>query len=277
LAYEPETRLMLEAAREAGALLLRSFRQQIQVREKGWLDLVTEADLASESLIRKRIRDVFPEDAITAEESGSEGSGSRHWYVDPLDGTVNYAHGIPIFAVCIAFVDENRLRAGVVFNPAAGDCYTAAGASGAFLNGLPIHGSHATAPADSHVYLNAHGLRESHADRLLAVYGRLGRNVQGVLNLGSMSLALCGVAAGRLDAAIGLDVDAYSTPASALIMAEAGVRVTDLNGEPYSPGAATILAANPVLHDCLLPLLNRALSDGKSEKPECDGVGDRLS
>ena len=254
--FHEETSLLLQMARDAGTLLQKFFGQSIDVREKGPLDLVTEADFASETLIREGILQRFPTDAITAEESGEAGASSRRWYIDPLDGTVNFAHGVPLFAVCIAFFVDNTPQAGVVFNPVARECYTAVRGEGAFLNGLPLRCSQTARLADAHSFVNPHGLRnEAGAESLLNAYRKIGRAVQGILNPGSMSTGLCWVGGGRLDAAAALNVDQFSTPASALIMAEAGVTVTDLDGAAYRPGSSTLLAASPILHPALLNLM----------------------
>ena len=253
--YQGETALLLQAVRDAGTLLKKYFGQEMEKREKAPQDLVTEADLASEKLIRARILEHFPEDAITGEEGGASGDSSRRWTIDPLDGTVNFAHGVPIFAVCVGFADEKGPASGAVYNPLTHECVTAVRGRGAFLNGLPIRASSTQEVGSSHIYINAHGLRERHAEALLEIYRRMGRSVQGVLNPGSMSTGLCWVACGRLDAAMGLDVDRYSTPASHVILQEAGVKITTLRGDPYTPASPSLLCANPVLHAALLARL----------------------
>ena len=255
LRYECEVKLMLESARDAGKLLMRTFRQPCKVEEKGVLDLVTEADLASERLISDRIRSQFAHDAITAEEGGLSGDSSRRWYIDPVDGTVNYAHGNPSFAVVIGFVDEGGLAAGAVYNPFREECFTAARGEGARWNGLPIQRTVRDRLSESVLFINSHGLRSGHADPILEILRRLGQRVLSIHNNGCMSLALCGVATGLYDAAVTLDVDAYATPASALIMQECGVKVTDRSGSPYLPGAQSLVASGPALHAEILAAL----------------------
>jgi len=251
----PERSLALEMARDAGNLLLRYFRQASRVEEKGPLDLVTEADLASESLIRARITQTFPGDAVTAEESGRSGDSTRRWFIDPLDGTVNFAHGVASFAVCIAFEDAGGVQEAVVLNPATLECFTASRGCGAQLNGLPTRCSAAKSLSSAHTFVNPHGFRSGNSDDLVKVYQRLGPRVLGILNPGSMSMGLCAIAAGRLDAAVALDVDIYSTPASALILSESGALVTDLRGAPYTSDSGSIIAAAPGIHHDLLSLL----------------------
>ena len=258
MCYKQESDLLLHAARDAGGILLKHFRQDIDVREKAALDVVTEADLASEDLIRNRILAAFPDDSISAEESGRSGQSERCWHIDPLDGTVNFAHGLAEFAVCIAFADLQGPAVAAVYNPYLGQSFTAIRGCGAFLNGLPIQCARKKDLSETILYVNHHGLRKGNdraMARVLDLLRKVGPRVQGIRNSGSMGLSLCSVACGWLDAVVACDMDYYSTPAGSLIMAEAGIQSTDLNGVPYRPGAHSLLSANPVIHAALAEAL----------------------
>src|SRR5574340_123957 len=136
---EPTLNQIIDWAHDAGAILRSGFRRKMEIRHKGPKDLVTEMDHRSEAVLLEKIMGAFPDHAIFSEESGRlNGMHSRQWYVEPLDGTVNYAHGIPIFSVSIAYAVDGELQLGVVYNPIDDELYAAERGQGATLNGAPI-------------------------------------------------------------------------------------------------------------------------------------------
>ncbi len=193
----------VEIAREAGALLFEYFERHVRFELKGEFDLVTEADRASEKLILERLRAHYPTHAVVAEEtgahSGTSGNSGYCWYVDPLDGTTNFAHGFPVFNVTLALERAGELIAGVIFDPTRNELFTAEKGGGAFLNGERIHVSGATRVLDS---LVATGFpsRKRHENVNVHFYYQLAMLSHGVRRAGAAALDLAYVACGRLEA-----------------------------------------------------------------------------
>jgi myo-inositol-1(or 4)-monophosphatase len=245
---------LITLARQAGEILSKNFGQQLRVDYKGLIDMVSEADRLSEQLLLGTIRKGFPADMIVSEESGElSGDAERAWYIDPLDGTVNYVHGIPIYAVSLAYAEYGKLRLGVVFDPSHDECFSAELGKGAFLNGQPIHP--ASAQDLDHALLVTgfpYDIR-TNPNNNLENYAHFALHSQGVRRLGSAALDLCYVACGRFDGFWELEIKAWDIAAGALIAREAGAAVTrasggaDILAEPQS-----ILAANQVLHPLIL-------------------------
>ncbi|MFP4476929.1 MAG: inositol monophosphatase family protein [Desulfatibacillaceae bacterium] len=252
-----ETNVALGAANNACDALRDHFGRASVVRKKGIADLVTQADLASEEAIIGAIRAAFPDDSILAEESGESRAGSdRQWIIDPLDGTTNYAHGVPLFAVSIAFVLDGRTVLGLVVNPIGEELFMASAGGGATLNGLPLEVSDVEDLSDA---LLVTGFPYNTRECLDPVLSRLGRALvtsHGVRRLGSAALDLCWVACGRFEAFWEENLSPWDTAAGELIAREAGGLVTNFSGEAFSPEMKQLLATNGKVHEELLQLLN---------------------
>ncbi len=257
---------LITLARQAGDILRSNFGLHLQVDHKGVIDLVSEADRQSEKFLLSYIRRRFPADRIVAEESGElAGTADHTWYIDPLDGTINYVHGIPIYAVSIAYAEAGALRLSVVYDPMRDECFSAlsgtAGASGAgaWLNGAPIYPS-VTSDLDHALLVTGfpYDIRTA-PDNNLDHYTHLALHSQGVRRLGSAALDLCYVACGRFDGFWELRLKSWDVAAGALVALQAGAAVTDMNGGPnFMTPPQSVLASNPQLHPLLLRQLNRS-------------------
>jgi len=241
-----------------GAAVLRSyFGKSFEVNNKGDKDLVTEADKASETAVIQAIKARFPDHAILAEESGqTEGAAGLQWIIDPLDGTTNFAHGLGIYAVSIAFAVENEISAGIVLNPETGGLFTAVRDKPAELNGCPIHVS-ATETISAALLVTGFPYDyKTHLPSLLGRFERCLLAAQGVRRLGSAALDLCYVACGRFDGFWEEQLKPWDTAAGMLIAQQAGAKITDFSGRAFSPEKKELLATNSVIHESMLTLLN---------------------
>ena len=239
-------------AREAGALLLPYFHRGVRVEYKGEVDIVTEADRASEELILKRFQQNFPGHAVVAEESGiHHGKTGYVWYVDPLDGTTNFAHGFPAFCVSLGLERDGELIAGVVYDPLRDELFSAEKGGGATLNGARIHVSAVTRLAEA---LVATGFpsNKRHKNINVHFYHQISMRSHGVRRAGSAALDLVYVAAGRLDCFWEFSLKPWDIAAGKLIVEEAGGRVTGMKGEPHTMQNPDITATNALLHDELI-------------------------
>ncbi|NDY42170.1 inositol monophosphatase [Dissulfurirhabdus thermomarina] len=247
-----------EAARRAGRLLMEYYGRPLEVRHKGTIDLVTEADLASERVLLADLRERFPGHGILSEEdAGAAGAPPEGptWIVDPLDGTTNFAHGYPWFAVSVAFMDGGRVQAGAVYHPVLDECLWAGRGRGAWLNDAPVRVS---AAADLGEALLATGFPYDVQERPAPVLEALGAvlvRAQGIRRAGSAALDLAGVACGRLDGFWEIKLKPWDTAAGALLVEEAGGRVSTFDGGPWSPFTPEIAASNGRLHGAMLDLL----------------------
>ena len=238
----------IEIAREAGALLANYFDRRVGFELKGEFDLVTEADRASEKLVVERLRSHFPTHAIVAEEgSGQSGSSDYRWYVDPLDGTTNFAHGFPMFNVTLALEHAGELIAGVIYDPIRDELFTAERDGGAYLNGVRIHVSRAARVQDA---LVATGFpsRKRHLNVNVHFYYQLAMMSHGVRRAGSAALDLAYVACGRLDGFWEFGLNPWDMAAGILIVSEAGGTCSDMRGGPVNVGGPHLLADNTAIH-----------------------------
>ena len=270
---EPETEwtavleLAAQLARAAGAELRRRFGQPRTVTLKSDLDPVTDADYAAESIIRDGILAVYPSHTILAEESGLyEQQTSARWIIDPLDGTVNYAHGVPVYAVSIAVADARQVRVGVVYDPSRDELFTAqpradAGAgSVARLNGELIRVSPTTKLQRALLTTGFPYDRHLKADNNHREYAALNLCTQGVRRGGSAALDLAYVACGRFDGYWEQGLGPWDVAAGALLVAGAGGRLSTYNGAPHDGVGHEIVASNGHLHDPILRQIEAARS-----------------
>ncbi|MGH9481228.1 MAG: inositol monophosphatase family protein [Terriglobales bacterium] len=243
-----------DIAREAGALLLEH-RGRVRIEYKGEADLVTAADRASEALIIRKLRTAFPEHAIVAEEGGESSSPGAEtgycWYVDPLDGTTNFAHGLPFFAVSLGLEHQGQMLAGVVYNPVLDEMFSATRGGGATLNGQPIAVS---TQAELKQALLATGFpsQKRHRNPNIHFYQYFSLRTHGMRRLGSAALDLCYTACGRFEGFWEFNLQPWDVAAGALMITEAGGEVSDMLGGHHHLRSPEILASNRRLHPALL-------------------------
>jgi len=248
--------VMSAIAREAGALLMQYFHQGLKIEYKGEADLVTAADRASEALIRERIKKSFPTHDVLGEEQGLNDQGSDYrWYVDPLDGTTNFAHGYPVF--CVSMALEHRSEgsakriAGVVYDPTREELFSAELGKGAQLNGKAIQVSKAAQLKES---LVATGFpsQKRHKNPNIFFYHQITLRTHGVRRAGSAALDLCNVACARFDGFWEFNLNPWDTAAGTLIAEEAGGKVSSFDGSPFQLNSRETLASNGLIHDALI-------------------------
>src|SRR5882724_7817497 len=248
-------------AREAGALLMNYFRRRVKIEYKGEADLVTEADRNSEALIIRRVREQFPTHAVLGEESGSVAATSAsnagyRWYVDPLDGTTNFAHGLPVFCVSLGIERLNaqgkaQRVAGVVYDPTRDELFSAELGRGAFLNGVKVNVS-STATLKDSLVATGFPSQKRHKNPNIHFYHQLTLKTHGVRRAGSAALDLCNVASGRFDGFWEFNLNPWDTAAGVLIVEEAGGRVTDFHDGPFQLNSRETVATNGLIHEALL-------------------------
>ena len=246
-------------ARAAGSILRSGLGSHFQIDQKGEIDLVTEMDHRSEDYLIGQVQAHFPDHAIVSEEAGSlSGNQGTCWYIDPLDGTMNFAHGVPIFAVSIGYAVDDRLLLGVVYDPMQDELFSAERGRGAWLNGQPIQVS--TQSGLDQAFLGTdfpYDLRRTTFNNI-ELFGRLLLRAQSVRRLGSAALGLAYLAAGRFDGYWEIRLKPWDLAAGALIVEEAGGVVTAFDGDAnYMKPPYGILASNRVLHPVLFTSLQQ--------------------
>ncbi len=246
-----------EIAREAGGLLRDFYGRGVHAEYKGDVDIVTEADRASEKLITERLKAALPDHGVYAEEgTRSSLDGEYRWYVDPLDGTTNFAHGFPAFCVVLgcehrppelAADADGEIVAGVIYDPLRDEMFSAARGAGAQLNGKPIHVSHVAKLQES---LIATGFpsHKRHRSPNIHFYQEFTLRSHGVRRAGSAALDLAYVAAGRLDGYWEFKLNPWDTSAGYLLVEEAGGSVTHFDGSPFTLDSREIFATNGLIH-----------------------------
>jgi myo-inositol-1(or 4)-monophosphatase len=250
-------RAMSAIAREAGALLMHHFHQHLKIEYKGEADLVTAADRAAEVLIRERIRQQWPTHDVLGEEQGLSDQGSEYrWYVDPLDGTTNFAHGFPVFCVSIA-LEHHALEhkgqriAAVIYDPTRDELFSAEQGRGAQLNGESIYVSK-TAELKESLLATGFPSQKRHKNPNIYFYHQITLHSHGVRRAGSAALDLCNVAAGRFDGFWEFNLNPWDTAAGVLIVEEAGGKVTRFDGSPFEISSRETVASNGLIHEALL-------------------------
>ncbi len=243
---------MQSIAREASALLLSYFRQRVKIEYKGAADLVTVADRKSEQMILGRIQQRFPTHDVMGEEGTCIDTGSEYkWYVDPLDGTTNFAHGFPVFCVSLAVAYRGQRVAGVIYDPTRDEMFAAELGKGTTLNGQPIHVS-ATSRLAECLVGTGFPSQKRHKNPNIYFYHHLTLHTHGVRRAGSAALDLCNVACGRFDGFWEFNLNPWDTAAGVLIVEEAGGRVTNFSGGPFQLDSHETLASNGLVHDALV-------------------------
>lgn len=252
------------AAYNAGKVLKDHFGQALEVTKKGTIDLVTQADIASEQMIIKTIREAFPDHAILAEESGlTKNDRNLLWVVDPLDGTTNFAHGLPLFSVSIAFAQGNDIIMGLVLNPVNGEFFSAYKGRGAYLNDRPIQVSTTELIIDSLLVTGFPYDIQGKADAALPRFKQCLTASQGVRRLGSAALDLCYVACGRFEAYWEENLKPWDVAAGIRIVEEAQGKITDFSNGVYQlglhpfekPKPNELLATNNHIHAEMVSLM----------------------
>ena len=245
----------VDIAREAGSLLANYFERRVAFELKGDFDLVTEADRASERLVIERLRSHFPQHSILAEEGGGHESPSEYrWYVDPLDGTTNFAHSFPMFNVTLGLEQAGEMIAGVIYDPVRREMFSAERGAGAYLNNHRMKVSGCKRLEDS---LASTGFpsRKRHQNVNIHFYHQMAMASHGVRRTGSAALDLAYVASGRLDAFWEFGLKPWDMAAGTLIVREAGGAVSDMHGAPHSVTTSEhLLADNGSLHEPVLEL-----------------------
>jgi myo-inositol-1(or 4)-monophosphatase len=243
---------MQAMAREAGSLLMDYFRQRVKIEYKGDVDLVTVADRKSEALILERIRHQFPTHDVMGEEGTRiETGGEYKWYVDPLDGTTNFAHGYPVFCVSLAVERRGQRVAGVIYDPTRDEMFTAELGSGARLNHNVIRVS-ATSNLAECLVATGFPSQKRHKNPNIYFYHQLTLRTHGVRRAGSAALDLCNVASGRFDGFWEFNLNPWDTAAGVLIVEEAGGKVTDFSGGAFEIASRETVASNGLVHTALL-------------------------
>lgn len=257
------------AANAAAEVLLDYFQSGVSMRTKSAsVDLVSDADVNAERAVASVIRDTFPDHQILGEEEESAAADAEHlWIVDPLDGTTNFAHGIPHFATSIAYYYQGQAMAGVVYNPVTKDWYIAEAGEGAFHNDRPMrvtdHNSLSEAVVGTGFYYDRGAMME---DTLTAVGALFRENIHGIRRFGAASLDFAAVASGQFSAYFEYQLFAWDFAAGRLLVEEAGGQTSDCEGNPLKIGPTTILATNGHLHQQTLQLIRRPNASAASGK-----------
>jgi myo-inositol-1(or 4)-monophosphatase len=255
---QPTLSYLENLARQAGAILRAGYETEHQVGYKGVIDLVTEVDHQSEKFLLGEIQKDFSDHHIFSEETGViQGNDEHVWYVDPLDGTVNYAHHIPIFCVSIGYAAHRTVQLGAVYDPMRDEMFLAERGQGASLNGRPLRVSSATELQRSLLVTGFPYNAWNTPQDNFANFVKFGKLSQGVRRLGSAAIDLCYVAAGRFDGFWEMALNPWDIAAGGLIAEEAGARVTNVTGEAdYISPPQSVVASAPGIHARMLQELN---------------------
>lgn len=254
--------LATELARRAGGLILEGQNTSLKISRKGQNDLVTDYDLKSEKLLVEGILEAYPEDRILAEEGtdsrGVQGDAEHLWLIDPIDGTTNYAHGLPFYSVSIGLMSSDQLVLGVIYDPARDELFHAIKGGGAWLGDQPLRVSETHTLEDSLLVTGFPYDIRTNPDNNLNHYSVLSKLSRGVRRLGSAALDLAYVAAGRLDGFWELRLNPWDWAAGVLLTQEAGGLVTTFDGgDKVIGGDETLLATNGHLHEPLQQVLTQ--------------------
>ena len=253
----------IEAVTKAGEIQMAFIESGFKISKKGTIDLVTEADVAVETMFRNMIAGRFPDHTILAEEFGQDQStrnASHCWVFDPIDGTNNYAHGLPIFCSSLALEIDGRGMIGAVYDPTRRELFVAERGGGAFLNGEPIHTSEAPTLVESMLVTGFPYDVHKRIPEIVGLFGEFVGRARAVRRLGSAALDLCYVAAGRMDGFWEQDLKPWDIAAGALIVEEAGGRITDFAGGPFASRRHQVIATNGKIHEDMVKIASDFLS-----------------
>jgi myo-inositol-1(or 4)-monophosphatase len=246
----------IEAVVRAGDVQMAHFGREMRVDKKGAIDLVTEIDLQIERDFRAMIADRFPGHVVLGEEFSTEADRARKaefcWVLDPVDGTTNFAHGLPIFCSSLALEIDGEAAVGAVYDPNRKELFTAERGSGAWLNGIPMHVSAADSLLDSLLVTGFHYSIHKDPEELMGLFREFITRARAVRRLGSAAIDLCYVAAGRFDGFWEQKLQPWDVAAGALIVQEAGGRVTTASGAPFHSSLGSVLATNGRIHPAML-------------------------
>jgi myo-inositol-1(or 4)-monophosphatase len=248
----------IEAVVRAGRLQMARFGDAIRIDKKGAIDLVTEVDLAVEQMFRALIRERFPDHRVLAEEYADSVTAAVPgpcWVFDPLDGTTNYAHGLPLFCASCAFEIDGEAQVAAVFDPTRQELFTAELGLGAFVNGRPLRVSDASTLIDALLVTGFPYDVHDRVGELVGLFGAFLGRARGIRRLGSAALDLCCVAAGRMDGFWEQSLSPWDMAGGALIVSEAGGRVTNMEGGPFGSRGGHIVATNGLIHEKMLEVI----------------------
>jgi myo-inositol-1(or 4)-monophosphatase len=247
----------IEAVVRAGDMQMARFGRAVRVDRKSAIDLVTEVDIEIEHMFRAMIEARFPHHDVLAEEFGvgTRPEATHRWIFDPIDGTTNFAHGVPIFCASLALEVEGAIEVGAVYDPNRRELYTAERGVGAWLNGAPIRVSRAEAMIEALLVTGFPYSVHEELDALIALFRDFVGRARAVRRLGSAAVDLCWLAAGRMDGFWEAGLKPWDAAAAALLVREAGGRVTEYDGTPWASASPTIVASNGPLHDEMLAVL----------------------
>lgn len=257
---QPRIDELIRLAKDAGKILRDGYGKHHEIQMKGPIDLVTEIDKQAEEYLINRIHNMHPSDMITGEESGvhdpGSSSSSGQWLLDPLDGTVNYAHGIPFFSVSIGYAQNGQVMQGVVYDPMRDECFSAVRGQGAFLNGIPLRVSTVDKMVGAMLCTGFPYNSHTTVENNLNYFTAFTLQAQAVRRLGSAALELSYVAAGRLEGFWELDLNAWDIAAGMLIVEEAEGVVSDMFGKPIVlEPPYSIVASTPLLHPQMMAII----------------------
>lgn len=256
--FEKESAVAEKAARKAGDILTEMLGNAHHIMKKGAIDLVTEADLAAEQAILDIIGERFPEDSMLSEEAGMRDEPSqRTWIIDPLDGTTNYAHRFPFFAVSIALAVQDETVLGVVYNPCMAELFQSEKGQGARLNGEPLQVTRTPILKEALLATGFPYDVHENSERVMTLFERFLVRAQGIRRLGTAALDMCYVAAGRMDGFWEQDLKPWDTAAGDIMVREAVGRITTFSGAAYTPYEKTVVASNGLIHEDMVAVLAR--------------------
>ena len=250
----------IEAVVRAGDVQMARFGTGMRVDRKSAIDLVTDVDLEIERQFRDMIDSRFPDHDVLAEEygAGTRPEATHRWIFDPIDGTTNFAHGVPIFCASLALEVDGQVEVGAVYDPNRRELFTAERGVGAWLNGVPLRVSRTSAMIESLLVTGFPYSVHEELDSVVALFRDFVGRARAIRRLGSAAIDLCWLAAGRLDAFWEAGLKPWDAAAAALLVSEAGGRVTAFDGTAWRPACSTIVASNGALHDEMLAVLATA-------------------
>jgi len=252
----------VEIVLRAGEIQMSRRESGFQIDKKGTIDLVTEVDLECEKMCRALLAERFPDHDILAEElsigPGQPRNSRFRWVFDPLDGTTNYAHGLPVFCASLALEIDGRAEVGAIYDPTRKELFTGERGQGAFVNGARLHVSGTATLLDALLVTGFPYDVHQKLVPLLGMFGAFLGQARAVRRLGSAALDLCYVAAGRFDGFWEQTLKPWDVAAGALIVEEAGGRITGMDGSRFDPAAAHLVASNGQIHDAMLDVIKHA-------------------